>query len=118
MIQSSITSLVGVTLSEVTHDSGSMHFISNDGRRWTASHVQDCCESVRIEEIVGDIGDLLGSPIVMAEESTNTDNPPSSADEFLWTFYKFRTAKGDVTVRWLGESNGYYGVSVDFWEGE
>ena len=70
-------------------------------------HHQDCCEWVRIEEVHGDLDDLLGSPILQAECVTQEDKYCS------WTFYKFATIKGSVTVRWLGESNGYYSERVD-----
>jgi hypothetical protein len=77
-------------------------------------HFQDCCESVYLEEVVGDLEDLIGTPILFAECVTNEDNPKSDWDEsHTWTFYKLGTIKGSVTLRWYGTSNGYYSESVN-----
>ncbi len=69
-----------------------------------------------MEDVCGDIYDLIGSPITQAEECVSTD--PLSGHEayesFTWTFYRIATAKGQVVFRWLGESNGYYSEGVDF----
>lgn len=92
-------------------------FVADNGREFRMDHSQDCCESVHIEDICGDLDDLIGSPILEAEESSNSDNPPRPTQEsHTWTFYKLGTIKGSVTIRWLGESNGYYSESVDFHE--
>jgi hypothetical protein len=78
------------------------------------SHHQDCCESVYIEDICGDLNDLVGSPLVEAEEVSNYDAEPlyEGEESYTWTFYRFRTLKGSVSVRWYGSSNGYYSESV------
>lgn len=109
-----IEELIGKTYTEVTIGEGAerMVLVASSGEKYVFEHLQGCCESVRIEEVIGDLGDLVGSPLVMAECATNQDNPPQYADSWTWTFYKFATAKGYVTVRWLGESNGYYSEDV------
>jgi len=79
-------------------------------------HSQDCCESVTIDDICGDVQDLVGTEILVAEEVMSDDfGPKERYDEsYTWTFYKFRTIKGSVDIRWYGTSNGYYSESVSF----
>lgn len=95
-------------------------FTLKNGEKYCLHHEQDCCESVTIEEIIGDLKDLIDSPIVQAEEVTReNENPkgvkiPEYQDSFTWTFYKLATQEGFVTIRWYGESNGYYSESVSF----
>jgi hypothetical protein len=76
-------------------------------------HESDCCEQVYIESINGELDWLIGSPIVVAEKTTNRDNPKSQGeDSWTWTFYRLATNKGTVVIRWYGSSNGYYSESV------
>ena len=110
-----IEQLLGKTLSEIHNANTEILFVDNNGDRYRMWHSQDCCESVSIDDIVGDLNDLIGSEITMAKESVSTDNPKDEyAESFTWTFYKLATAKGYVDIRWYGSSNGYYSESVSF----
>lgn len=107
--------LKGKTLSKVAGDDYELVFETTDGERYRMYHEQDCCESVSIESIVGDLQDLVGSEILIAEEVDGESPADFEAYEsYTWTFYKFATRKGYVDIRWLGQSNGYYSESVSF----
>jgi hypothetical protein len=113
-IKMNIGNMVGKVFTSVTQDGYEMVF-ANETERFRFFHYQDCCESVHVEDIVGDLSDLVGEPMLMAEEVSG-EAPVGFDEEYHdvveWTFYKFATRKGYVDVRWLGESNGYYSTSV------
>lgn len=132
-----ILELVGKTLTRVENDNDELIFYCDNGEKFKLYHSQECCESVTIDDIDGDLNDLVGSPILVAEEVSNNEfvaafdskfvikndsgyeykeylDGSCGPDSYTWTFYKFATTKGYVNVRWYGESNGYYSESVDF----
>ena len=87
-------------------------FEFDDGSLYHLVHHQDCCEGVSIEDIEGDLEDLIGSPLTMAEESYSDALEGSDHEWYdghaTWSFYRFATVKGYVTIRFYGSSNGYY----------
>ena len=114
--QCNVSELLGKTLTACTQNGDyEIHFTCSDGSQYKMFHEQDCCESVCIEDICGELSDLVGNPLLMAEEVSN-DQPEShkSDDSETWTFYKFATINGFVDIRWYGSSNGCYSESVDF----
>lgn len=88
-----------------------IRFWNEDGSRYDMFHDQDCCECVEIKDIIGDLECLEGSPITMAE--CRTEEGESEHISATYTFYKFATERGYVTIDWCGESNGYYSEEVD-----
>jgi hypothetical protein len=108
-----------VTTTGLEIDSGKVDFLFKDGRHFTMCHEQDCCEYVKVADVIGDLSDLQDATVIDAREEKSRTDPDgyNSNDEyresFTWTFYVIQTNKGAVTIRWLGESNGYYGEEVD-----
>lgn len=112
--------LIGRVLKKVANNQNEIDFKADNGDLFRMLHFQDCCENVRVEEIIGDLDDLIGSPILVAEErSSRLTEDEDDIDDLswgtgTWTFYELATIKGSVTIRWLGTSNGYYSERVDF----
>jgi hypothetical protein len=113
--------LLGLTLASVAVNEAQdeIRFTTDQGLTYLMYHEQDCCEGVSIESIVGDLQDLIGNPILKADEVVSDEAQPGQEvsqydDSFTWTFYKLATIKGYVDIRWLGSSNGYYSEGVDF----
>ena len=105
-------SMIGQTIKSIHGGAGDEEIIFNSPtHEFILIHNQDCCESVSIEDICGDINDLIGSPLIEAEEVSG--ETPSGFDDkeyesYTWSFYRFGTAKGSIVVRWFGSSNGCY----------
>lgn len=84
------------------------------GREILLSHHQNCCECVRLVKEV--IPQLPFGPIVLAEEDNPSDPKcgvePSDCSH-TWTLFMARDeADRELSLLWLGESNGYYGEGV------
>ena len=119
-----IEEFLGRTISAIEvrrsdEDDHEILFAFADVEVYKMCHLQDCCESVEVEDICGDLEDLIGEPLTEAEEVTSEDETPEDLpepvhdDSFTWTFYKLGTKKGGVTIRWFGSLNGYYSEDVD-----
>lgn len=108
--------MIGKVMSSVTGQIGDseMVFTSIDGKTFKFLHYLQCCETVTIEDIIGDLSDLIGSTIVQAEE-VSSEQTSTRDNSGTWTFYKFATQKGYVAVRWFGSANRY-SESVDYEE--
>ena len=108
-----LSQMVGLTFHHIEGSEGGEELLfvgAGDVPSFKFYHEQDCCEDVRIEDIVGDLNDLVGVPILEAREDIRDGG--ADYESATWTFYNFRTIKGSVTIRWLGTSNGYYSESV------
>ena len=109
MIEKNFDTLTGKIFTKIEQEDEQLIFDTSTGEKYTLKHNQECCENVYIEDINGDLNDLVGTPILFAEKSVSSDNALSNDhDSFTWTFFKLSTIKGSVTIRFYGESNGYY----------
>lgn len=136
--------LMGKVISRIDyrpHNDEEILFHCADGTIFKMWHDQDCCESVWIEDVCGDLDALLDAPILQAEEAYSCESPKDfdhlltdddrrreflkrlqegdnevghDAESQTWTFYKLANINGSVTIRWYGSSNGYYSEGVSF----
>ena len=119
-MQCGISDLIGKRIVSVHGlDAGSERVTidCDDGSKYSMFHQQDCCESVWLEDVCGDVNDLVDALVIDARSENNADSafPEGMVLECgEWTFYIIQTDKGCVTLRWLGDSNGYYSTDARF----
>lgn len=107
-----ITDMIGKNLVEVKHENDVVTFLCDDGTKFSMYHEQDCCESVNLEkESIHELENLKGK-VIYAYETSNSGEIQYGT--YTWTFYNIQTENGFATLRWYGESNGYYSESVSF----
>jgi len=108
-----------ITCFIISKDKTHISISCSDGCEYVLYHEQDCCETVEIYDVCGDIEDILNSPILLAEKVSSENKPEDvnleyEPDSSTWTFYKLSAINGSITLRWLGESSGYYSEEVSF----
>ena len=113
--------LLGKIITEIKiNESQAEVYITTSDGIYEMYHSQDCCETVRIENVFGDPTKLIGDVLVVAHEDVLSNEYPddvpteerNSTDSFTYTIYTFATKTAEVKIRWLGTSNGYYSESV------
>jgi len=110
--------LLGKTLLDIkiiqNDNQQEIHFIVEDGKYIM---MKDPNQDIRIKEIVGNLDDLIGSPIIKTDRSFSTGVIEWS--EFwgisIWTFYELATKKGEVSIMWFGKYDENYSEYLDLY---
>lgn len=104
-------------------DPTAIHFQDSEDNDYVLGHEQDCCETVTLEDMCGDLQDLIGAPILVAEHRTGDaeilyENKHGEGYDTCaeYNFYELGTIKGSVTIRYHGQSNGYYSMRANLYE--
>lgn len=96
-------------ISGLEKGSQEVYFECEDGTKYFLYHYQVCSEKVYIEEIAGNINDIIGCKINIADVVTS-----GNSNIFLQTFFTLSSDKGSLIFRWIGESVGSVLVDVSF----
>lgn len=106
--------LVGKTMVKATSDHKTVKLLADDGTEYAFCHADEdfADATVTVDDICGNLADLVGSPILKAEVRTK-DGSSDKCWSGTWTFYTFATVKGYVDIKWFGTSSGNYSEEVD-----
>lgn len=107
--------LEGKTISKITGvevNSREIYIETSNGEKYQFYHSQDCCESVSVEDVQGNINNILNTPIKRFTETITR-----GGDSWTRTRHRITTEKGSLVIIWLGESNGWYNEDVTFCRG-
>ena len=106
--------LEGKVIIDVIKKDDSITFKTNK-QTYVLKHMQECCEDVIIDDICGDLKDLINETIIKAEKVTNENINEEEERCFTWTFFHISTLKTNITIKFYGTSNGYYSETAELY---
>jgi len=109
--------LKGQTIRKIIALSTGSLKIVTDKYKYHLYHEQDCCENVRLVDVIGDVDNILNEEIIFAEEDGGANEPDWYGNNYndsshTWTKFVLGTKNANVEFWFLGESNGYYSESI------
>lgn len=105
--------LIGKTLiSAEIFENEELVFITDSGEKYVLHEHNDECDDDEpsMLDVCGDLKDLVGSPILLADETGHGG--------FEYDYHKFATIKGYVDICWRGANDGYYTYGAWFCKGD
>jgi hypothetical protein len=115
---SNLTHLIGETILEViiSDDKDEITFITDGGRRRYLAY-GDCCSRSWIET-TGPIEDIIGQKIISTEEHGMNELDVEYGNVVRVYQDTLKTEKISWNIEYRNESNGFYGGSLELYEGE
>ncbi len=100
--------LVGKTFASIVGKIGDEEivFTTVDGEKYRLVYHHDCCAGCSIEDICGDLADLIGSPILQAEDVHSNDPDESVIAERK---AKYAKALAEFKPSYAGDELYWYG---------
>lgn len=96
------------------NESSNLLTIENDWVEIVFKPEEEYSSDINLEDVVGDLNDLLDTPILIAESSEvdKFETGDEYSDHSTATFYKLATKKGYVDMRFYGTGGAMYSTSV------
>ena len=112
--------LIGQTITEISAPIGDAFIqirTTQGGIR--ALHQTDCCESIDLMRVDGDVDTLIGGVVTVAEDDTGCVPPDWAGKDYegesvTWTKLTLGTSTASVHFWVRGASNGFYSETLEF----
>ncbi len=95
-------------------DSTLIEIFTSEGNHYSFSHEQDCCEQVYLVDFESDLNHYNNTLVTSADVAESDTDADKDDGYSIWTFYKIQTNQGEIWLRFLCSSNGYYSTRIDF----
>ena len=114
-----LNDLIGKTVKVISIDNDELDITVTDGEkdyRYGIRHFQDCCESVSLDSVDGNIHNMIGKKITDAYSMISDLPYEEYSGSGTRSVYRIVAEDDYLWLEWRGRSNGYYGEGVTFFQ--